>query len=918
MKKLSIIMGFCLLVMPMVAQQQTDPLVDYRSRFTTLNMAYAQKPEKVDVLYNLALFYYDNSYPLRNLPKAMKFIQRAEECHVKLIQDNENRELARLVKLGITINTLRQTKETIDETARNAVKICDDMTEAELNAYLEVFGNDMEIVRLLRQRRVSLAYAASLKEGTVEAYHHFIEVYPKTDEAEQMEARIASLAPGLFEDTKTDVQVDSVVQKFPMSPSVQRCGEGRKSRMAYVEACRRNTVEAYRAYLERFSASNESQQVRNRLEGMLETAFARCSTHMDYLHFAEKYTDSPLADEALTRFRTMLFEQQDLLATHYYLHHFPLDAHYNDIIALCYSWYSAEGNGEPLRHFSSEYPDFPFERGLELDLERAKYIDSVNLMEVFNEADYERYASYVRQMTGKCIAIVPLQRMIQGQLTTRRYSAALDRVRKFDLCFDSIHPEEYEELKGILSAPSNGRKLTQEFAANYSIKNPVVNEADGSLYFTRVGVASSRICYAVKDKGHWVPAGEVVFAFPMENEGLTLYGFYDKGRRMVLGSEGNIMMAEQGDDGWRITDIPPYPVNTDYLETDAYMLPDGSGMLLASDRPGGYNVQTSGAYFHGDTAAATDLYFIPYIAGGWGLPVNLGRTINTPYAERSPILSRNLKTLYFVTDGHGGLGYGDIYVATRTSVQDWTSWSTPQNAGKEINTGFRESDLSFSPDESRIYMSVNSKTGQFSCYSFPTWHDNSNSYERRGIDISAVKKNLLRIRVADMTQQALSQVVDCHGEGGVVEIGVHKDKEYIVMGDAGHLFVPAIKIVPKTKETPRLVGYSFSELVAMDRVVPLCAVDFAADDALLPIAKIQMEQLVQFLSHHPKSKVEFSIDVADSDDRLSYNRSLMRGRVLRSFLDNRGIDNSRVIISAYGNVNVKRKGASGVSVRFRE
>ena len=104
----------------------------------------------------------------------------------------------------------------------------------------------------------------------------------------------------------------------------------------------------------------------------------------------------------------------------------------------------------------------------------------------------------------------------------------------------------------------------------------------------------------------------------------------------------------------------------------------------------------------------------------------------------------------------------------------------------------------------------------------------------------------------------------------------------------------------------------------MDRVVPLCAVDFAADDALLPIAKIQMEQLVQFLSHHPKSIVEFGIDVADSDDRLSYNRSLMRGRVLRSFLDNRGIDNSRVIISAYGNVNVKRKGASGVSVRFRE
>lgn len=886
---------------------------NYQERFSSLQKAYAQKPDRVDVLYNLALFYCDNGHPLRNLPVAMSYIQRAEANHLKLLENNENRELARLVKLGITITTLRDAKQTIVEIARNSVKLRKDMTSAEVDAYRDAFGTDPEVARLLKQHRYNQIYDDCLKQGTVEAYYRYIEAYPNTSEAEQMEARIAALTPQLYAEVTTDAQVDSIKQQYAKSPSVQRYGEGMKSRRAYAEASRLNTVESYKAYLGRFPAGDESQQARDRLEKLLETRFTRCSTHMDYLLFAEKHADSPLADQALTRFRDLLFERQDILAAHYYLHHFPLDPHYNEIFALCYSWYSAEGNGEPIRWFSDEYPDFPYVRGLELDLDRAAFIDTIKLMKPFSEADYDYYAWYVRQMTGKRIAIVPLQRMIQELLASHRYPAALDRIRKFDLCFDSIHPDEYEELKRLLAAPSTGRKLMQEFASTYDIKNPVVNEADSNLYFTRVGVATSRICYAVKENGTWVPAGEVGFVFPTENDKLTLFGFYDGGRRMLLGSEGNIMMAERDGESWRITDIPPYPVNTDYLETDAYMLPDGSGILLASDRPGGYNVQSSGANFHGDTAAATDLYYIPFVNNSWGTPVNLGPTINTPYSERSPLLSRNLKTLYFVTDGHGGLGYGDVYMSTRTSVEDWTSWSTPRNVGKEINSGFREGDLSFSPDEKRIYMSVSTKAGNYVCCSFPTGHTVSNSYERLTIDVSGMKQTLVRVRVAD--KHRLVQVVECQGDESTVEVNVHKDKQYFVMGDAGHFFVPAIKI-PSTSTTLR--GYSFDELVAADRPVPLYAVDFTDDDALLPMAQMQLEQLVQFMTRHSRGVVEFCIDVAGSDARQCYNRSLMRGQVLRSFMEKRGIDHSCVIISAYGNVNVKRTGASGVSVRFRE
>ena len=730
---------------------------------------------------------------------------------------------------------------------------------------------------------------------------------------------MARLAPGMFEGVTTEEQADAIAARYPLSPSVQRAAEKQKSRLAYAVASKRNDVAGYMAFLDRYPTSDESQQARDRLDNLLEVTYAKCNTAMDYALFANTYSDISLADKALAEMRSLLTKEQDVAAARYYLEHFKLDPAYNDIYNLYYSWHAAEGNGEPIKRFDRENPDFPYKRAVENDLESAKIIDRINFMEDFLEVEYNRYAGYVRQLMGKKIAIVPLQRMIQVMLATNNYQAALDRVRKFDICFENLSNAEYKELQRILSAAATGRRLTKEFSATYHVMNPCLNEADGRLYFTRTAGASHRICYAVKEGGQWRPAGEASFLSLLNTDGLTLFGFYAGGTRMLLGSDGNIMMAEKDGDSWRITDIPPYPVNTDYIETDAYMLPDGSGLLLASDRPNGYNLQTSGAYFHGDTALATDLYFIPYNNNIWGTPVNLGSKINTPYCERSPIMSRNLKTLYFVTDGRGGLGYSDVYVATRTSLQDWTSWSTPQNAGKEINSGYTETSLSFSPDEKRILLSVNSSLGAFSAFSFPTWHDASNSYEPYTLDILGMESNLLRVRVADMTQQSVVQVMDCSGESNTLTVNIHKGKTYAIMGDAGLYFVPAVIIKPGEKSKQRLKGYTFPVMVASDKPVPLYAVEFdATGSELTPVARLQLEQLAQFLSHTPDGIAEFCIDVAGTDDKLCYNLSLERGRLIRDFLADQGIDNSRVIISAYGNVNVKKKGKSGVAVRFRE
>ena len=625
-----------------------------------------------------------------------------------------------------------------------------------------------------------------------------------------------------------------------------------------------------------------------------------------------------MAERALAQLRRMVKENHDIEAARLYIERFKLDPYYNEVYNQYYTWHAAEGNSNPIVRFQKENPQYPFQRAIESDMERAEKIDQVYLMGDYFESEYERYAGYVRKLMGKGIAIVPLQRMLQVMTAQGNYAAALARVKQFELCFETTGHDEYTELQRILSAPATNRKATPVLAATYNIVNPTINATDGNMYFTRVMGSSRRICYAVKQGNKWQPTGDVEFS-NTENDQLSFYGFFANGNKMLLGSAGDIWIAERDGNMWRVTDIPSYPVNTDYTEADAYMIPDGSGMLLVSDRPGGQNLQSSGAYFHGDTALASDIYFIPYTQNGWGNAINLGININTPYSERSPILSRNLKTLYFITDGRGGLGYGDVYVATRTDVEDWTSWTVPQNAGKEINSGRTEATISFGPEEKSIYLSSNSDAGHFACYTFPTWHNASNSYYNYTLDVLGMEDFLFRVRVADLTQQTITQMVDYMGESHSINLNIHKDKHYAVLGDAGIYFVPAVIIGPETKGKQKLKGYTFPVLVAMDKPLPLKAVGFVGTTSkLLPIAELQLEQLAQFMSHNPTAIVEIDIDVDGRDDAVSYNLSLERGRVIRNYLSTFEISGSRIIISAYGNVNTKKGSAAGVSVRFRE
>lgn len=90
----------------------------------------------------------------------------------------------------------------------------------------------------------------------------------------------------------------------------------------------------------------------------------------------------------------------------------------------------------------------------------------------------------------------------------------------------------------------------------------------------------------------------------------------------------------------------------------------------------------------------------------WSTPVSLGPPLNTALAEIAPFISRDGLSLYFVrTASAGGFGGMDLWVSQRASTED--SWGLPENLGPTINTTANEFGPSLSPDGHTLFFASN-------------------------------------------------------------------------------------------------------------------------------------------------------------------------------------------------------------------
>lgn len=901
-----------------VAMSQSDSVLSvYRDQYIQLSREYAKSPDNVANLMEMASFYSQSENPYYSLTLAAGYAKRGEELYTAWVQDKGRyRDVQKLIRKGITIPVIRQKRKDIEAQAVLYVRShVPQMDEAEVAAFVAAFPNNAEIEKRLQAKALSTAYEQVREENTIEGYCAFILTHPNTAEADAAEAELARLSPRYMSRFDSEAAVDSAVAAFPANAAIQQAAMRQKSRIAYLEACRVGSEEAFSHYLDRYPRGDYYMDALDRLHQLRRDDFRRLSTPEELAEYAKNHSDDPLADTALARLRNMVVQERSQHVAQIYLSQFPLDENHSDVYRHYYEWYAEEGNGEPIRSFATAHPDYPYKIAWGSDLARAAIIDSVDLTQPYQEADYDKMETNIRLLMGRKTAFVALQRILQQQIAHKDWAAARSRMQKFDFCFEDVSSDEYAELAALLA--NNGTTASRIETALKDITHLVAHPTQGTLFFSYTADSNSAVGYAQRagtgKNAKWQRMGDVRI------EGCVSpavpYSFYDEGRKVLLGIEGDIWSAEVVSDSlWRILEHFESPINTPYIEQDAYMLDDNSGVLLVSDRPGGMNVQHSGSYYHGDHAPAFDIYYIPFAGSQRREAVNLGIGVNTPYCESSPILSRNMRTLYYVTDA-SGLGYGDIYRVSRTDLSDWTHWSKPVNMGRGVNGAFGEASLSFAQGEERIFYLSGTRPGSINtCRSFATDHDTANCLHQMTVDMSDILDVLRNVRLVEPKQQGVVLRFNENQIDSLQSFPLYCGMPYALIAEADWVYIPTLVIEDGRRDKATLEGYTLEQL---KEPVPLPLTEFRDNTAqLLPLAKLELKAMAHFIQQHARCRIELSVHAKGTDDNIAYDLSLKRATAIRNFLVGCGIGADRISLSAYGNVAYK-KGLSPTPVVVR-
>ena len=128
--------------------------------------------------------------------------------------------------------------------------------------------------------------------------------------------------------------------------------------------------------------------------------------------------------------------------------------------------------------------------------------------------------------------------------------------------------------------------------------------------------------------------------------------------------------------------------NSSSNDFDPSFATDGSGVFFFSNRDGGFGKD--------------DLYFARFdaVSKEYAAAENLGPDVNTAGEEWAPVVSRDGQRLMFASDGHGGAGKHDLFVAHKRRGK----WGNVTNL-TALNSEQEDFDAAFLDDDQSIVFS---------------------------------------------------------------------------------------------------------------------------------------------------------------------------------------------------------------------
>ncbi|MBN1973916.1 MAG: PD40 domain-containing protein [Sedimentisphaerales bacterium] len=232
---------------------------------------------------------------------------------------------------------------------------------------------------------------------------------------------------------------------------------------------------------------------------------------------------------------------------------------------------------------------------------------------------------------------------------------------------------------------------------------PVISPDGCTMYFTSNrpgGYGKDDIYVATRESkdDEWGPAvnlgpsvndADYDDVYSISSDGLSLYLYSDRSGGYG-GSDLYVTTRATTSSPWGTPVNLGATVNSASNDYQPNISHDGLSMYFSSNRSGGYG----GLDLWVTTRATT--------SSPWSTPVNLGAIINSSSGEYAPSISSHGLSLFFASTRPGGFGVDDdIWMTTRNSESN--PWSPPVNLGPKINTPGRDGSPNISADGHTLY-----------------------------------------------------------------------------------------------------------------------------------------------------------------------------------------------------------------------
>lgn len=477
-------------------------------------------------------------------------------------------------------------------------------------------------------------------------------------------------------------------------------------------------------------------------------------------------------------------------------------------------------------------------------------------------------------------------------------------------CLDGINSAMGDNFPAVMQQTEEEKFLVYTTSATSNKKKEIFegyNEGYSDIYFAKIeddttfGPAESmgkKINTSANDGNPTFSPDGMTMYFSICNQGKLGYGcsiYYSKydprkkkwGKPKVIESlqgKKEVVVNSRG----KIKKVPTYDVHPSLSE-------DGNTLFFTSDRD--------------DGEGRLDIWYATsYGEGEWSEPINAGPTINTPFDDISPFLSRDNNTLYFSSNGRVGFGGLDMF-ETKGGVGNF---GTAENMGAPFNSSYDDFAGFWSDDDSSAYFTSNR----------PECQGRDDIYWGKKVEALPLEFAVHGLVLDEKTQMpipfAIAILFEKDFEGDLIPIDtfrtdqsasynfqLEKDADYKILGNAPEYLANEVELT--TKEMDESKDFEVNIDIELERIIiekPITLnniyYDFDKYD-LREVSVTELTRLTQLLNQNGNITIQIGSHT-DSNGSEPYNKTLSENRAksVVTFLIENGITPARLNWFGFG------------------